>query len=332
MLTKIYLWKNRIKAKIISRLVTKYTLAIYKRVAIEGIGSDACLKEGFLPVPVHYYSPIPDIFDLSKRKIWDKKSNLTGVNFNEKTQIAFLHELGKKYAKECDWPLKPTKNPADYFVDNQGFSYGCAAALHSMIRHYKPKRVIEIGSGNSSQVIAAALSINKMKDHQKSKYIIVDPYPTHYLAKRPGRSGYYSQLLKQKVELLDPKFFDQLDKNDILFIDSGHTVRIGGDVNFLFLEVLPRLKPGVVVHIHDIALPYEYPKVYATNEVFRQFWTEQYLLQSFLIFNPTFEVLLAMNYIQTDHKKDFEKAFPLYDLKIHIFSSGSFWIRRKVKE
>ena len=122
--------------------------------------------------------------------------------------------------------------------------------------------------------------------------------------------------------------FRALGENDILFVDSGHTVRAGGDVNFLVLDVLPVLAPGVVVHFHDIPLPYEYAEVYFTNPRFRMFWTEAYLLQAFLCHNAAYEVLLAMNFLMRDHAAAFQSAWPHHDPRIHRFPSHSFWIRR----
>lgn len=296
-------------------------LMVFKNVAKYGYGSDKCLKKGFLPLPVHFYSPVPDIQDLEKRKIWEKKSNLIGIDFNLKNQLELLKILGQKYAKECRWPLHPTKNPADFYIDNSGFSFGCAAILYSMIREFKPKKIFEIGSGESSKIIAQAKNTNK----NNCSYMIIDPYPGKYILDKEVR---YNKLIKKRVELTDPRIFDELGKNDILFIDSSHTSKIGSDVNFLYLDVLPRLKPGVIIHIHDISLPYEYSKVYATQESFRQFWNEQYLLQSFLIYNQYFKILLAMNYLMTDRLKEFKKAFPFYNPKIHQLTSGSFWIQR----
>jgi hypothetical protein len=135
-------------------------------------------------------------------------------------------------------------------------------------------------------------------------------------------------MIRERVELTDISRFKELGPNDILFIDSGHTVRTGSDVNFLYLEVLPRLSPGVIIHSHDIGLPYEYQKVYFTNPSFRVFWTEAYLLQAFLSLNPHFEIMLAMNYLMMNHKEKFCKAFPHYNPAIHKATSGSFWIRR----
>jgi predicted O-methyltransferase YrrM len=299
-------------------------LAVFKKIATDGYGSNRCLKKGFLPVPVHYYSPIPDIDDLKKRKIWNKKSQMYGLDFNQKEQLTNLKNLGRKFGQECVWPLDPTKNPADFYVNNLGFSYGCASILYSMIREHKPKNIIEIGSGLSSKVIAKAISANA-SEGVKTKYTIIDPYPGEDITNRTVKSN---RLIPKCVEVVNPKIFEQLGKNDILFIDSSHTVKIGSDVNFLYLEILPMLAPGVIIHMHDISLPYEYSKVYATNEVFRQFWTEQYLLQSFLCLNKEFEILLAMNYLMQEHLPQLKKAFPYYDPKMHHLTSGSFWIRR----
>jgi hypothetical protein len=298
---------------------------MYRRTALTGRGSDICLEEGFLPVPVHFYSPIPDLNDLRARRVWDARSPMTGIDFREASQLALLADLGQAFGAECRWPLHATENPADYFVANSGFSYGCAASTHSMIRRLQPATVIEIGSGYSSRVISAALELNRREHGMEGRHMVVDPYPDELLK---GSRFPATDVLAQRVELLDPSFVDVLKQGDVLFIDSGHTVRTGGDVNFLYLEVLPRLAAGVVVHVHDIALPREYPEVYATTPAFRQFWTEQYLLQAFLCFNPRFRVLLALNWLMIDHPDAFRRAFPLYDPSIHASVSGSFWFSR----
>jgi hypothetical protein len=302
---------------------------IFKIVAFTGIGSNHCLKNEFLPIRVHYYSPVPNIEELEKRKVWDICSNMVGVDFKINEQIQQLKRLGKLYAEECKWPLLQ-KDAAqnEFYLKNTSFSYGCAASTHCMIRNSKPENFIEIGSGMSSLVISRALQLNKLNDGSPCDYTIVDPYPGNDVTN--GNLA-IDEVVENRVELLDPDFFSRLQENDILFIDSGHCVRIGGDVNFLYLEVLPRLHPGVIIHIHDIALPYEYSKTYLVSESFRQLWTEQYLLQSFLSFNNQFEILLAMNYLMFDHLKLFKNTFPYYDSENHPFLSGSFWIRRKMK-
>jgi len=297
---------------------------IIRQMAETGAGTDECLKQGCLPMLVHYYSPVPDIADLKARLVWHRRSSMAGVDLGEGQQLELLAELGRHFGKECRWPHQPTADEEQFFTDNTGFSYGCAASTHGIIRKFKPRRVIEIGSGLSSLVIAAALRRNAAQDSREAEYTIIDPYPGDKVLRLRG----LTRLVKQRVELLDVAFFKDLGPNDVLFVDSGHTVRIGGDVNFLILDVLPTLPQGAIAHFHDIPLPYEYAEVYATNSRFRMFWTEAYLLQAFLCGNSAWEVLLAMNLLMRDRVSEFRAAFPYYDPSIHRFLSHSFWIRR----
>ena len=295
-----------------------------RRMAESGNGTDACLEQGCLPMRVHYYSPVPDIADLRARRVWNRRSPMAGIDMRERQQLALLAELGHDYGGECLWPHEPTRDDRVFYTDNAGFSYGCAAATHALIRRFKPRRIIEVGSGFSSRVIAAALRMNEKESGARADYTVADPYPG-----APMRQlAEVGRILRQRVELLEVDLFRTLEANDVLFVDSGHTVRAGGDVNFLVLDVLPVLAPGVLVHFHDIPLPYEYAEVYFTNPQFRMFWTESYLLQAFLCHNAAYEILLAMNFLMHDHGPAFRAAWPHYDPSVHRFPSHSFWIRR----
>ena len=296
-----------------------------KYMASTGIGTDACLRHGCLPLLVHYFSPVPDIADLAKREVWNRKSQMIGIDFRPARQVELLDALGERFGNECNWSPHPSGAPGQFYTENNSFSYGCAASTHSMVRYFHPHTFIEIGSGYSSRVIGGALRLNA-EDGFGSKYIMIDPYPAADLR---SNVPYVTQVMEDRVELQDLELFTKLSKNDVLFIDSGHTVRIGGDVNFEILEILPRLSPGVIVHFHDIPMPYEYPRTYATNPRFRMFWTESYLLQAFLCFNKEFEILLAMNYLMSEKLDVFRRAFPHYDPSVHVSNSPSFWIRRK---
>jgi len=311
-------WAARFLSPILAPIITY--------MAKTGVGTNHCLQWGSLPMPVHFYSPVPDLQDLERRNVWDYKSSLVGIDLHPQGQIEFLLRLGQEFGHECNWPENPQADSYQFYTENGTFSFGCAASTHCLIRHFKPRHVIEVGSGNSSVVISNALIRNSKDSEEKIEYVVIDPYPQPLIKK--GLPG-MTELIKERVELLDMSFFDKLGKNDVLFIDSGHTVRIGSDVNYLILEVLPRLSPEVIIHFHDIGLPYEYPKVYATNPQFRVFWTEAYLLQGFLCYNNAFEILLSMNYLMTDQQAVFRTAFPLYDPLRHRASSGSFWVRRK---
>jgi hypothetical protein len=302
-------------------------LAPYVNVMAQtGQGTDACLELGCLPVLVHYYSPIPDIKDLDKRDIWNKTSSLPGIDFCPNEQIKLLMELGRRFGSECDWPLNKTPNPYQFYLKNNSFSFGCAASLHCMVRYWKPRHIVEVGSGNSSMVISAAIKSNlKENTNLEVDYTIIDPYPDEIqLSGLP----YLIHIEKQRVELVDPSFFSKLQENDMLFIDSSHSVKIGSDVNYLILEILPNIAPGVVIHFHDIPMPYEYSKAYAASPTFRMFWTESYLLQAFLSYNSKFEVLLGMAYLMQEHMDHFCRSFPNFKIKDNWANSGSFWIRR----
>lgn len=303
-------------------LIVPRFAGIVHRMAQTGAGSTVCLERSCLAMPVHFYSPVPDLDDLRARGVWSRRSAMSGIDFREKEQLALLAALGARFGNECRWPDTPDGDARTFYTGNPHFSFGCAAATHAMIRRHRPHRVIEIGSGYSTRIIAAALRANRADGAPAAVYTVVDPHPPPHLGFLPE----ITTLNRSKVETLAPADFESLSDGDILFIDSGHTVRIGSDVNFLFLDVLPRLAPGVLVHIHDIPMPYEYDPIYATDPARRLFWTESYLLQALLIHTLRFRVLLAMNFLMRDHPAVFATAFPHHDPARHPGLSHSFWI------
>lgn len=324
-LTEIVLNKiNTNKFEIINH--EKSISKLVSTMAKTGAGTNECIEEGALPVPIDFYNPVPDIKDLEKRKVWDKKSNLEGINFNIDFQLKFLKALGEEFSKECNWPYF-SKDPRKFHLDNSiPFSFGCAAYTHSIIRKYKPKKIIEFGSGNSSKVISSAIEKNKIENSINCNYSIIDPYPSDLIKKKLKN---ITKLYEEKAENININLFKKLKKDDILFVDSSHMVRTGSDVNFAILEVLPILKPGVIIHFHDIPMPFEYNKVYFKNSNFRVFWTESYLLQAFLINNEKVEIISALKYLMTEHLELFSKTFNNYNPIKHKLISESFWIRIK---
>jgi hypothetical protein len=266
-------------------------------------------RHGFHVTPVHFYQPIPDTQSLPET-LWSRPSELLGINMNDSMQLELLRGHFTKFRHEyTNLPVEPPPGQKRPFrgVD--------ALVAYCMIRHFQPQLTIEVGSGWSSLVLGQAVAKNN-----NSALICIDPFPSDFV--RKGVAALRS-LIEKKVQNIDLEFFTQLDSGDILFIDSSHTVKIGGDVNYLFLEVLPRIKPGVIVHVHDIFLPFEYRRDWVLDEF--RFWTEQYLLQAFLAFNSEFEVLLANSYLNHYHQEDLKAAFP----GLSSWAGGSFWIRRK---
>lgn len=151
--------------------------------------------------------------------------------------------------------------------------------------------------------------------------VAIDPHPSRVL--RSGFPGLL-RLITEKVESVDVEEFYTLNEGDILFIDSSHVLKIGNDVWYLYNEILPSLRKGVLVHVHDVFLPMNYPKKWVIKQ--GRFWNEQYVLKAFLTFNTCYEVLLAMSYMHVKHPDALEKAFSSYDR--HRVWPGSFWIRK----
>ena len=272
-------------------------------------------RRGFHVTPVHFYKPIPDTQSLPET-LWTHPSDLAGVEMNETTQLELLREYIPKFRDEYE--QLPTSSPGKdrgFYVNNTLFGGVDALVAYCMVRHFKPRTIIEVGSGFSSLVLGQAAERNK-----RAGLICIEPFPREFL--REGFPGLRS-LIEKKVQDIELEFFAQLESDDILFIDSSHTVKIGSDVNYLFLEVLPRLRPGVIVHVHDIFLPFEYRRDWVLDEL--RFWSEQYLLQAFLQFNSEFEVLMANSYLNHYHEEDLKAAFPALERWV----GGSFWMRRR---
>ncbi|TET91158.1 MAG: class I SAM-dependent methyltransferase [Methanomassiliicoccales archaeon] len=277
---------------------------------------------GFHITPNHFYQPIPDTRTL-KDDLWQKESELVGIDINEKGQIELLSLFSSRFKEEYDrFPRSKTSVPYQYYVNNGLFDSVDGEILHCMIRHFRPNRIFEIGSGYSTYLSAQAVLRNEEDDGHKCKLIAFEPYPNDVL--KAGFPGLH-QLATANIQDIPLQRFGELEENDILFIDSSHVLRIGGDVQYEYLEILPRLNKGVIVHVHDIFLPAEYPKDWVLEDC--RFWTEQYLLQAFLTFNDSFEVLWAGNYMRSKHPAKLEAAFSSYRSEERW--PGSFWIRKR---
>lgn len=280
-------------------------------------------RMGFHITLNHFYEPIPDTRTL-KDELWLKHSDMVGVEMNEEGQVNLLSQFSSKFKDEYEnFPRFKISIPYQYYVNNGTFESVDGEILYCMIRHFKPKKIFEIGSGNSTYLAAQAVLRNKEEDGKECELIAFEPYPNDVL--RAGFPG-LSKLIPTKIEDVALSKFDELKKNDILFIDSSHVLKIGSDVQYEYLEMLPRLNKGVIVHLHDIFLPAEYPKEWVLR--LHIFWTEQYLLQAFLAFNNAFEVLWGGSYMHLKHLDKLEAAFASH--KGEERWPGSFWMRKKI--
>lgn len=208
-------------------------------------------------------------------------------------------------------------------MSNGSFETVDAEVYYGMVRILKPKIIIEIGSGNSTKLATVAVLKNQRENGEyKCNITCIEPYPSDALSEINN-----VEVIQKRLEDINFEFFDRLDENDILFIDSTHSLKIGNDVYFEYLEIIPRLRQGVYIHVHDIFIPNQYCKrwIYKSNH----FWTEQYLLQAFLMYNSEFEVILPCNYLHTSKPDTLKEIFPSYPMDDD--GPGSFWMRRKLR-
>lgn len=273
-------------------------------------------KLGLHVVPANYASPIPDTRELGP-KTWSDTSLLTGIDMNEPGQMKLLAQFSRKFQAEYNnltFDGKP-------IVENPYFSSVDVEVLYCMVRQFRPSRIVEIGSGYSTMISAAAILANKTGSRPAGELVAIEPYPKDFLLR--GFRG-LSRLINDPVQSVPISFFEGLRQNDIFFIDSSHIVKTGGDVCYEFLEILPRLRKGVIVHVHDIFLPSEYPEHQVMG--LKYFYNEQYLLQAFLSFNTSFKVLWSGSFMHLRHPRQLREAFLSYDPTRNW--PGSFWMQR----
>ncbi len=254
--------------------------------------------------PAHYYASSVNIRELEKnRDSWIKKSALPGVDTHVDNQIASLKTICLPFQDEYKENEIYKKGVNQAY--GPGYGYIEAQAVHAVVRYFKPRQIIEVGSGVSTYCSLQASKMNKQETGAECSITCIEPYPSDKL-----KSLKEVQVEEKIVQKTDVAFFSRLKKNDLLFIDSSHTVKPGSDVNFLILEVLPLLNPGVIVHFHDIYLPYDYQR-----NVLHTFlhWSETSLLRAFLINNPKVEIIFSLSMLHYDKKVEMKKVFPEYN-------------------
>jgi hypothetical protein len=229
--------------------------------------------------------------------------------------MALIERRLAPYIREFD---PPSARPGYHFI---GSSYGPGDAeiLYGLLRHLQPSRVVELGSGASSHIIDAARKHNGVGEHH-----VYDPYPFTVAASRALGPVEGAVVHQEPSERLDTaEIAESLSAGDVLFIDTTHTVKTGGDVDRIFLDLLPRLAPGVWVHVHDIFLPFEYPRAWVVDE--RRAWGEQYLLQAFLLFNEEFRVEIPLYAVARAHAQRLAAVIPSFSPEL---APGAFWLSR----
>jgi hypothetical protein len=276
-------------------------------------------KQGLFPAG-HFYSPIPSADEIRRDApviFADHPRVLPGIALDDAGQLALLRSFIAYYDE-----MSFTASPQDglrYFYDNDAYSYCDAILLHCMIRHLEPKRIIEVGSGYSS---CMTLDTNDLHFDGGIETTFIEPYPELLEGLLGEGDRDHVRIIPSRLQDVDVSEFDRLEAGDIFFVDSTHVSKVGSDVNRIVFEILPRLAPGVHVHVHDIFHPFEYPRAWIEEG---RAWNEIYLLRAFLQYNSAFEIVLMNTYMEEFHADFFSEHMPLCLEN----PGGSIWLRRK---
>jgi hypothetical protein len=254
--------------------------------------------------PADYYSPIPTLHKLDSQ-VFDKVFADTGLNWNLSGQLSYLNCIFTKYIGEY------TPSP------NTGLSLLDSFILYAMIRERKPTIMIEVGSGETTRISLQAMEINAREGFE-CRFYSIEPYPSDYLKNIRNRNF---ELINTELQAVEINF---LREADLLFIDSSHVAKIGSDVNYEILEIVPQLKKDSIIHWHDIMMPSNYWKEWTYSKT--KFWNESYLLHAFMLFNDSYEIIWASRYMQINNSLLLKKQFSYFDPEKHRCTS--FWIKK----
>ncbi|MCH2140601.1 MAG: class I SAM-dependent methyltransferase [Phycisphaerales bacterium] len=261
-------------------------------------------KCGMHITPVHHYSSLPNVAELKESMDeWRYPSEMPGIDIDLDAQAARLEEIVLPFEAE--------------YRDNAAFKHGVesqfgpgygpieAQALHGFVRHFKPRRVIEVGSGISTHCMLEAMARNKEETGEATDMTCIEPFPYDWLKASPEIT-----LIPKRVQGAGMDVYEQLEAGDLLFIDSSHTVKPGSDVNHIILEVFPRLKPGVLIHVHDIYFPYDFGRTTLKSYLH---WSETSLLRAFMTNNDHVEIIFCLSQLFYDRRDVLAKVFPGFD-------------------
>jgi hypothetical protein len=275
--------------------------------------------------PGHFYSTIPDLNEVKKKAdaIFGNET-IADVDLNLDNQFRLAVEL-KQYAASIPYAFKgPIASDTRYRYSrkNAFYNYSDVIFLFCILLHFKPSRIIEIGCGSSSAIM---LDTNEHFLNGKIQFTFIDPYPQGLIEKLNPTDRKTISILENKIQDVPLSLFQALAPGDILFVDSSHVSKSGSDVNHILFNILPVLKPGVLIHFHDIFFPFELPREWVLKYHF--YWNENYLLRAFLMNNSAYEILLFNTLLQKKNRQWFEAELP--DCLIDELNTGSIWLRKK---
>jgi len=294
--------------------ISAIILKTYRKIGSKNLPLTSKLlkKIGIFPIINHYYEPM---FTYPKKTL--ERRDLPGIFFDIEDQLKLLKKLN--YQNEFNDFVKNNKmlnHESSYSINNGNFEEGDAEFLYGIIRYLKPSKIIEVGCGSSTKIINHALNLNT-NDNVISEHTCIEPYEQSWLNEYKN-----IKLIRSKVEDCKIDWNNILNEGDILFIDSSHIIRPNGDVLYEYLTILPQLKSGVIVHIHDIFTPNNYPHNWLNEDVL--FFNEQYLLEVLLENKARYKIYASLNYLKHKHFNQLKEVCTFLN---YVSEPGSFYIK-----
>jgi hypothetical protein len=276
-------------------------------------------REGF-PAG-HFYSPIVNVDEVEQQKeVIFRARELAEIDLNLEGQERIFSRLCT-HSGTLPFTDQPDQSSFRYHYNNTSYGFGDAFVYWGMLREFRPRRIIEIGSGFTSALALDAIDILGIE----TECTFIDPYPD-LLKKVAAPLSSRHTIIQGRVQELTPTIVDDLQANDFLFIDSSHVVKTGSDVHFELFELLPRLRPGVLVHFHDAFFPFEYPPTWVLNE--RKSWNELYFLRAFLMYNAVFKIVY-FNHCFVSLRRNKLLQLPIeVGRRLFLNPGGGLWLQK----
>jgi Methyltransferase domain len=273
-----------------------------------------------------YYSPLNDLdFLTANPDLWKDRPLPAGIRWDLDRQIGLLRRIAAYVQELQDVPFERSADGLETYYWNNDFWRGMDAFVHyALLRHLKPARVVEIGCGWSSLLLKRALFLTESQNGTRTSVHQIDPYPRPEIMAALPSHWRQEETTLQRTTLAS---VENLQKGDVLFYDGSHVARVASDVNWFFFEVLPRVAQGVVIHLHDIFWPADYPETWIFER--GQTWNEQYVLQAFLMYNHEFEILLANAALAKHYGAELQGMF--HGIGDDLFGGSSIWFTRATR-
>ena len=268
-------------------------------------------------LPGGFYSPIPSMEEIRQYNFdVPLPEALSGIDLNDNELLDLLNSFEPFYN---ELPFTDEKTDGlRYYYNNGWYEYSDAIFLHCMIRHLSPRKIIEVGSGFSS---AVTLDTNERFFGNSLNCTFIEPNPGRLEKLLTDRDRDTVTIHKKRLQDIPLEVFQELGKNDILFIDSTHVTKFNSDVNYVFFKILPALASGVYIHFHDVFYPFEYPKDWLLQGTY---WNEQYILRAFLQYNMDFKIVMFSSYLERKYEAEIKSRFPL----LYKVNGASIWLKK----